>query len=378
MIATAEVKRLVQRPSTPGSPVLSVYLDVDQSKAANLRRGFEAALKNMLRPLGDERADDRQHEFSKDSERVERFVMAFEPRGKGLIIFCDDSEDFFWTRSLRVDVHNAAKWNATPFILPLIGLIDEYERYAIALVDQQHARLFTAFMGEIEEHRELAAPAEVRHIKATGTDQLLSQKQFHRKADVHARLHLKNVAEALDAWLDQYGFDRLVLAGPVEATSGLYHLLSKRLRTRVAGRNPLAIDASESVVLEQTLTVERQAEREMEKQLVHDLLAADTQHPVTRGLDGTLGALHEERIWRLLYATGLHPAGGQCSYCQTLTVKSNGACDYCNAPVRQVDDLMELVVERVLATDGKVEEVMGEASIMLRNGAEGMGAMLRF
>jgi len=44
MISRAAVDSLLERPPSPGSPVLSVYLDVDQSRAANLNREFEAAL----------------------------------------------------------------------------------------------------------------------------------------------------------------------------------------------------------------------------------------------------------------------------------------------------------------------------------------------
>ena len=43
--------RSSQRRAVPGSPVLSVYLDIDQSKAANLNRRFEASLKDMLRSI---------------------------------------------------------------------------------------------------------------------------------------------------------------------------------------------------------------------------------------------------------------------------------------------------------------------------------------
>ncbi len=49
MISQADIEPLANRNAIPGSPVLSVYLDMDQSKAANLNRQFEAALNSMLR-----------------------------------------------------------------------------------------------------------------------------------------------------------------------------------------------------------------------------------------------------------------------------------------------------------------------------------------
>src|SRR3954466_8798959 len=98
---------------------------------------------------------------------------------------------------------------------------------------------------------------------------------------MHALWHLKNVTAGVDKLVDRYGFDRLVLAGPVEATSELYHLLPKRLWRMAVARITLPIDASESLMVQRTLTIERQVEREMEKRMVEDLLAKDTHHPVT-------------------------------------------------------------------------------------------------
>ena len=56
------------------------------------------------------------------------------------------------------------------------------------------------------------------------------ERKFQNKAATHAHLHLKHVAESLDRLVDQYGFDRILIGGPVEATGELQHLLSKRVR----------------------------------------------------------------------------------------------------------------------------------------------------
>ncbi len=82
---------------------------------------------------------------------------------------------------------------------------------------------------------------------------------------MHVHWHLKHVAEVLDKLVDQYGFDRLLLGGPVEATSELQQLLSKRLRGRVVEKLSLPIKASPAEVLEAALKVERDVERQMEK-----------------------------------------------------------------------------------------------------------------
>ncbi|MBM3889389.1 MAG: hypothetical protein FJ388_09710, partial [Verrucomicrobia bacterium] len=60
MIERAEVQSLINRASSPSEPMLSVYLDVDSARELNRQRGFEAALKNMLRALEKQIGGDRE------------------------------------------------------------------------------------------------------------------------------------------------------------------------------------------------------------------------------------------------------------------------------------------------------------------------------
>jgi hypothetical protein len=52
-ISRTELENLIERKGAE-SGVLSVYLEVDQSRAANLNRGFTAALKDRLRAIEQE------------------------------------------------------------------------------------------------------------------------------------------------------------------------------------------------------------------------------------------------------------------------------------------------------------------------------------
>jgi hypothetical protein len=157
----------------------------------------------------------------------------------------------------------------------------------------------------------------------------------------------------------------------------LQHLLSKRVRARVVGQLALPVKASTHQVLEETLRVEQQVERQMEKQVVEQLIAGDAHHPSMLGLDATLRALAEERIWKLIYADGFSPKGGQCVNCGMLYAGVRNSCDYCGAEIKPVDDLLERMVEWVLEQDGRIAEVAGDAAIRLQQ-VGSVGAVLRF
>ena len=141
------------------------------------------------------------------------------------------------------------------------------------LTDKGHARLFTVFLDQIEEHVDALAIDEVKHIKSPGSDHMRSQMQVQRKADAHVRHHLKNVAELLGRVAEEHQFDRLILAGPVAATNELSGLLPHPLRRLVIGTIPLSIDAS-AQILEATRKLQSGAERADEEHIVGDLITA--------------------------------------------------------------------------------------------------------
>jgi peptide chain release factor subunit 1 len=378
MISRTEVEHLAHREPVTDSPVLSVYLDVDQSKAVNLHRKFQTAIEDMLRSIETRLQGAQLENFAADAAVAREHVYHFEPSGKGLILFADASEEFSWSREVQVPLRNSARWDDTPHVKPLLALIDEYERYGIVLVDRERGRLLTVFLGEISEHEDLLAALPVRRIKSPGTDQMFSESRFQNRAAIHAHSHIKNVAEALDRLVDQYAFDRILIGGPVEATGELQQLVSKRVRGRILDRLSLPVRASLREILAEALRIEARLERQIEERIVGDLIAGDGgHHPFTLGLEPTLFALAEERIWRMIYADDFTPSGGQCAHCGMLFASSDGSCQYCGEAIRPTADLMERMVIRALDQDSLLEQVSGNAGTRLRQ-AGGVGAILRF
>lgn len=354
MISKAEVEQLKQRPASPGSPVLSVYLDTDQSRAININRAFEVVLKNLLREI-EHRLDKKERiEFIADASRVVKYVNDYRDVRRSVAIFADESEDLFWVHDFNVNMRNGAWWTETPYVRPLLELLDDYERYGVVLTDRQHARLFTVFLREIEEHHEAFAEASVKRIKGPG-EHGWAQPNIQRKANEHAHHHLKRVAAMMSRLAEVHRFDRMILAGTIEATSELFALLPKALRWRVVRRIALLVDASEKRVLEETGKIEDEIERTREVELVQDLItAAKKRDRAVLGVDDTLLALQEGRVWLLVIADGFTQPGGECTNCGAIAAKSEGACDYCGGTLRGVNDLVELAATRVLDMDGRL------------------------
>jgi peptide chain release factor subunit 1 len=377
MITNRNLRELIDRDPRPGSPTLSIYLDIDQSDAANLNRKFEVALFNMLRELETTLDGPLQRDFHADAILIQHFVEGYRPRAKGLAIFSDSSEDFFWAYELHVPVKTEARWSEMPYLRPLLEMMDEHERYGVILTDRSRTRLFSIFLGEIEEYHEALAEANVTRSKTSGRDHIRSQVRNQRRADERALGHLKEIAELMEAVAGRLEFDRLVLAGSVEATNEVYRQLSKSLQGKVIGTIPLPLEASEQQVLGETLKLSTSSERTGEIEIVKHLIqAAQKQNQATIGLDNTIAAVQAGRVRQLVYAEGWTPSGSRCSNCSSLMLDGEDVCRYCEADLHAVKDLLARAARRVVAMGGAVEQVRGDAATHLRE-AGGIGAFLR-
>src|SRR5690242_14350930 len=91
-----ELQEMFERPQRPYRSMLSVYLDVDQSRPSNLNRGFETQLKNLiadLRPTVHDAAEVER--FNLAAHRIRDFISAYQPQARGLGLFMDESDGFF-------------------------------------------------------------------------------------------------------------------------------------------------------------------------------------------------------------------------------------------------------------------------------------------
>jgi HSP20 family molecular chaperone IbpA len=195
--------------------------------------------------------------------------------------------------ALAVRLRDHLAFEPAADVAPLLALLDEYERYAVALVDKQRARLFTVFLGEIEERasfQEELLPAK--------TDQGgLSQAGDQRHHEAHVHWHLKRVVQRLAELHRRRPFDRLILAGPEEATTALRGLLPRALAHRLVAVVPAQASAGDAEILQATLDVETRVEREMEERLfgrVLDLVGPGGR--ATLGVGPTLAALWADAL----------------------------------------------------------------------------------
>ena len=168
MISREDLRRLQLYPSGPDSFILSLYVNVDQSNAANLNRGFETKVDSLFRQVGEDQNSNggSKQRFDAECKRVRQFLSDYVPKGKALVLFSDSRQEFWWHRDLQVDLPTGARWSPQPWVRPLLEVVEEHDRLCLVLIDKQHARILAVEAREQivrrARHRDTATRARER------------------------------------------------------------------------------------------------------------------------------------------------------------------------------------------------------------------------
>ena len=377
MISARDLDLLFSWKAPHGQAVLSLYLDRKSARGLWSSADCAALARQLVKDLEKEIPEMEHAPFRAAAQSVLSRLEDQPWSGRSLALFSPSGGGSPWWRELRIPMRSQAHWGPTPFLRPLIEALEEYERYGVALVDKARARLFTIFLGKIEEERDAFNPESVKHFASTGSDQARTMN-LQRRSEEHARTHWKHVAEMLDRMERGRRFDRLILGGAAEAVHQLRRLLPKRLGSRIVGTVSLPIEASAQEVLEKTLEIEKEAQRRRQLKTTAELLTGSAKgERAVAGLQPTLDALRDGRVWRLLYVEDLALPGHECPRCGSLFDGSVEPCPLCGTETRAVEDLVEKMAEAAQDTGGRVEPIGNAAAEKLRE-VGGVGAFLRF
>jgi peptide chain release factor subunit 1 len=369
---TREQLRELEALDAGEASVLSVYLQLGPEP--QVRRSFRVVFADLADEARAQLGKAARERFAAEVARVQSWLDGNQPRGNALALFSCQPRGLWQTYVVQVPLGDQLAFEPRPDVVPLLKLLDDNERYAVALVDKERARLFTVFLGEIEESEAFLDAVPGKHARGG-----FSQKQIQRHHDQHVRWHLEHVAKQLTALFQRQPFDRLIVAGPAEATSDLRHLLPHALAQRLVAMIPAQTTANLGEVLEMTLAIERRVEGEAEERLVRELLdAAQAGLRATSGLEPTLESLWLRKVRTLAVADGLRSSGSECTNCAWLEAGEVAQCPACGSPMRPVHDLFHRAMEQALEQDGSVEVVHGKAAQRLMEAGDGLGAIVRY
>lgn len=371
VLRRADVERLVQFDGH-GARVLSLYLDLDPER--QVTRSYRIVLEDLVKAVREPLEKDARRDLEAEAATVQEWLEKERPHTRALAVFSSSAAGLWATYQLPVPVADRLAFDIHPLVTPLLGLIEDLERYVVALVDKESARLVTVFEGKIESVEAFTDDVPGKHDQGGP-----AQARLQRHHEDHVLRHVNRVVQRLSERLRQRTFDRLILAGPEESTTAVRERMPHELARRLVATVPAEMFATDAEILRMTSGIEQRVEREREQSLVTMLIDASRSNgPGACGMPSTLEAVWLRQVRTLVLSEGLTASGSECPVDERLYLEPPGPCPMCGAGTRRVGDVVDRAAQLTLEQDGDVEIVHEAAAARLREACQGMGAVLRF
>ena len=140
--------------AVPRAGIISIYLDTGGGRSR--RRAYLAAFRNARKRAAGQLVASELPGFDSAAARADWFLEhLFVPRHPGLALFAAGDVEYLYTVPLPQPPEEFVGWDTRPLLAPLEATLDDHERVALAIFDRRRIRLFTLFLGALEEHRVL-------------------------------------------------------------------------------------------------------------------------------------------------------------------------------------------------------------------------------
>ncbi|OGW40921.1 MAG: hypothetical protein A2Y97_03000 [Nitrospirae bacterium RBG_13_39_12] len=353
---------------------VSLYLNVNP--ITNKKYDYVIHVKNMIKETLEKMDKKEIKRTNGDFEKIDAYVMANKRIfKKGLVILTSQEKKFWVEFHLSVPIKNEIILDKTPYIKPLLDILDNYQRYAILLVDKESARLFIIHIGEIEEYTEVHSEnVPGKHKK--GGWYSLSEKSYERHTDYHVSLHLKEVVKQLDIFLSRENVGRLIIGGSEDAVTKVKALFPQTVNEKIIGTFQAEMFANSKEILKKTEPILRAFEKQKEDKTIEDLVTkAMKNENAVIGIENVLNAIQEGRIMKLIFIKDYRHSGLKCNNCGYLSIQHISACPYCKGKTQKVNYIVDLAAQKAVE-QGALVEVTSDNKKFKDSGS--IGAFLRF
>jgi peptide subunit release factor 1 (eRF1) len=374
MTTREQVQRLIQRTPT-GNPVMSLYLDM--SVTSENKRTYNLFLQQQRAAhaeLDSDRETHHREPLGIAFERVENWIENdYQQSNRGLALFVELKGDWLEAVQVGAPLPNKLVISDRPVIGPLTQLLSRNRHYGIALVDREHCRLLSCYLGALQHQKELTPDAyPTPHDVHKGG---YAAKDYQKYKAEEARQFFRMFAQELCELDRRLALDHWILLGTVENAKHFSEFLPKEIEEKVIHTAQASVDASDTDILERLSPFFAEHALHDEASTV-DLLRdrVRNRHFAISGVRDTLEQLQEGKVDTLVIARDLQTHGAQCTRCSFYLDRRSGACPYCGGELRDGIDLVESMIR--MATEQEVDLEFVDPAPMSE--LHGVGALLRF
>jgi Bacterial archaeo-eukaryotic release factor family 10 len=364
MITTETIDRITRFDSGT-LPVVSAYLGLDAHRQDRRSLSTRASsLLHELRPLAKDPSLDREARLSVrgDIERIEAELAEEWPEIGAVAIFSCSGSGFYEEIELPRRVRDRLVVNATPWVRPVLAVLDEYHRTCVLVLDKEMARTWELYQGELNETSEVLDKA-LRNPHYAGWHGL-DEYRTRNKDEELAKKHFRKVATVLDDFSRAGRFQLLIIGGHDHEVPAFTEFLSHQLRGCVAGTftiDPRAATIGDIRTRADTLL--DHYERSEERRWVAEVLEKEAAGGnAAVGLERSLWAGSVAAIQRLLVQEDATAAGVVCDESGWLA-ETGDTCIICGQPTRKTDDVIGELAQVVIDTGGTVVHILADTPL---------------
>lgn len=343
-----------------GLPVASIYATGDRFELPVRVR----SLLRQIKPMAEDRSLEREARLSlrEDIQRIEDVASRPREVGGSVAMFACHGAGLFEEIALPRPVRDAIMVNADPWIRPLLGILDEYHRTCVVVIDKAKVQVWELYAGEMREAREVRS----RTLRKPDFGGFAGYAEYHvrNKADTLMRVHFRNTAAMIDQLFREDGYELLIIGGHQDEVSLFTNFLPKVLRPKLTGT--FAAD----MALVTPSEIQREAEKILaEYDLEHQRRQVDEL--VERHAMGGLAALGiEPCLWAgslagiqlLMVQDEAEVPGVVCDESGWFAV-SGDSCPLCGKPARRTPDVLDELAAAVVEESGSVVHVQAETPL---------------
>ncbi len=373
MLNRKELKEIAKM-TTGDAYFVSLYLNTNPM--TNTKNNYVIHVKNMFKQTTEQLNKSVIKKVQVDLDKINAYILANKRMfKKGLVILSSQKRNFWREFHLSMPIKNEVIIDNTPYIKPLLDILDSYQRYAIILVGKDSARLFIIHLGEIEEYTEIHTDGVPGKHKKGGWFSL-SERSYERHIDYHVELHLKDVIKHLELFLSREYVGRLIVGGSEEAVAKVKGMLPPALADKLIGTFQAEMIANSKEILKKAAPILKIFERNKEEETVDDLLTRTMKNEnAVIGIEDVLHTLQEGRIMKLLLLKDFKRSGLTCKNCGFLTVQQVSTCPYCKGKPKKVNYIVDLLAQKAVEQGALVEVLTDNKKL---KDAGKIGAFLRF
>jgi len=365
-----------------GSKVISFYLNIDGAlfpRHQDLEPDLNAQLRKVEKDYLKENhiGAEEKRSVAIDLERIDQYVRFELDRDdrRGLAIFASADQGLWQVVTLPVRLPNLVVVDNQPYTTTLTSVIEQYDFYCTVVVDRRKARIFSVYMGEIEESFGLFEDNVPDQVKSGDWASLRQTKIAHHIED-HLAKHLKRVSNKMLAYYKARRFNHLLIGGSKEVIPKFKEVLHPYLKERIAGEFIAEPDTSINSILLKSNECEKHYEFEREKELIRRVVGEENNgKKAVTGLDNTIQAIERGQANEVLLPQSAEIGGYHCHEGHFISEKDVRRCPICKRGLQSKKDVVSEVMRLASAKNVKIRFLKYHESI---GDNQQIGALLRY